>query len=147
MESGEQLLPDSPFEDNNGWAGEPEWVGNLNFTLTNGPWTGFWGVRYVGDTSNVEPFEAGNPNKPYTYLNKPVIYILDTPEVFYHSLSLGYDWEEMGVQARFGIRNVLDTKPPITSANAGYFRQGNSVIESQYDLFGRTFFLNLSKTF
>jgi len=147
MESGEQLLPTSPFRDDNGWSGEPEWVGNLNFTLSNGPWTGFWGVRYVGDTSNVEPFEESNPTKPYTYLNKPVVYILDTPEMFYHSLSLGYDWDEMGVQARFGIRNVLDTKPPITSANAGYIRQGNSVIESQYDLYGRTFFVNLSKTF
>lgn len=147
LESGEQLLPGSPFEDDNGWAGEPEWVGNLNTTLTRGPWTAFWGVRYVSPTSQVEDFEKDNPTKPYTYLNQPVVYVLDTPEVFYHSLSIGYEWEDLGVSARAGVRNVFDKMPPIVSANAGYYRQGNSVIESQYDLFGRTFFVNLSKTF
>jgi iron complex outermembrane receptor protein len=76
-----------------------------------------------------------------------VVYVLDTPEVFYHSLSIGYEWEDLGVSARAGVRNVFDKKTPIVSANAGYYRQGNSVIESQYDLFGRTFFVNLSKTF
>ena len=74
-------------------------------------------------------------------------YVLSTPPRFYHSLSVGYEFPEWGVNARVGVRNVFDETPPMVSSNAGYLRQGNSVIESQYDLYGRTYFINLSKSF
>jgi outer membrane receptor protein involved in Fe transport len=45
------------------------------------------------------------------------------------------------------VRNVLDEEPPQTSSNAGYLRLGNAVIESQYDIYGRTYFIDLSKSF
>ena len=147
LENGEQLLPGSAFEDNNGENGEPEWVGNLNTTFTSGPFSVNWGLRYVDATSNLDDFTEANPNQPYTFLGEPVLYVLSTPPRFYHSLSVGYDFESLGVSARFGVRNVFDETPPITSSNAGYLRQGNSVIESQYDLYGRTWFINLSKAF
>ncbi|MDP3740456.1 MAG: TonB-dependent receptor [Hyphomonadaceae bacterium] len=147
LEAGEQLLPGSPFNDDNGEAGQPEWVANLNSTFTVGSWSAFWGVRYVDATSELDDFTTANPNQPYTFLGNPVNYVLSTPPAFYHSLSLGYDFENLGMSARFGVRNVLDEKPPMTSSNAGYLRQGNSVIESQYDLYGRTYFVNVTKTF
>ena len=74
-------------------------------------------------------------------------FVLSTPPRFYHTLSLGYDFEDLGLNARIGVRNVLDEEPPQTSSNAGYLRLGNAVIESQYDLYGRTYFVNLSKSF
>jgi iron complex outermembrane receptor protein len=147
LEAGEQLLPGSPFEDNAGEAGQPNWVGNLNTTFTQGPLSVFWGMRYVDATSNLDDFTEANPNVPYTFLGNPVNYVLSTPPRFYHSLSIGYDFEDIGLNARFGVRNLLDETPPQVSSNAGYLRQGNSVIESQYDLFGRTYFINLSKSF
>jgi len=147
LEAGEQLLPGSPFEDNAGESGNPDWVGNLNSTFTAGPLSVFWGVRYVDSTSNLDDFTEANPNQPYTFLGQPVNYVLSTPPRFYHSLSVGYEFPEWGVNARVGVRNVFDETPPMVSSNAGYLRQGNSVIESQYDLYGRTYFINLSKSF
>lgn len=147
LEKGEQLLPGSPFDDYNGESGEPEWVGNLNTAFKAGPLSVNWGLRYVDATSNLDRFTQRNPNKPYLFLGEPVVYVLSTPPKFYHSLSVGYDFEELGVSARLGVRNLFDEVPPKTSSNSGYLRQGNSVIESQYDLFGRTWFLDFSKSF
>jgi iron complex outermembrane receptor protein len=147
LESGEQLLPGSEFQDNNGENGEPEWVANLTSAYTAGPWSLVWGLRYVDATSNLDDFTEANPNVPYTFLGNPVQYVLSTPPKFYNNLSIGYDFEDLGLNARFGVRNVFDETPPMTSSNAGYLRQGNSVIESQYDLYGRTYFVNLSKSF
>ena len=61
LEKGEQLLPGSAFEDNNGENGEPEWVGNLNTTFTSGPFSVNWGLRYVDATSNLDDFTEANP--------------------------------------------------------------------------------------
>jgi len=147
LEAGNQLLPGSPFEDSNGEAGQPPWVANLNTAYSAGPLSVFWGVRYVDATSNLDDFTEANPTQPYTFLGEPVNYVLSTPPRFYHTMSVGYDFEELGLNARFGVRNVLDEEPPQTSSNAGYLRLGNAVIESQYDLSGRTYFIDLSKSF
>ena len=147
LEAGEQLLPASPFEDTNGESGEPLWVANLNTAYSAGPLSVFWGVRYVDATSNLDDFTEANPTQPYRFLGEPVNFVLSTPPRFYHTLSLGYDFEELGLNARIGVRNLLDEEPPQVSSNAGYLRLGNAVIESQYDLYGRTYFVNLSKSF
>jgi outer membrane receptor protein involved in Fe transport len=45
-----------------------------------------------------------------------------------------------------GIRNVFDKKPP--SISSGFYnRVGNAPLYSGYDYAGRTFFVNVSKTF
>ena len=75
LEKGEQLLPGSAFEDNNGEDGAPEWVGNLNTTFKTGPLTFNWGLRYVDATSNLDDFTKANPNQPYTFLGQPVVYV------------------------------------------------------------------------
>jgi iron complex outermembrane receptor protein len=147
LEAGNQLLPTSPFQDSNGEAGQPPWVANFNTAYNAGPLSVFWGVRYVDATSNLDDFTEANPTQPYTFLGEPVNFVLSTPPIFYHTLSVGYDFDDLGLNARFGVRNVLDEEPPQTSSNAGYLRLGNAVIESQYDLYGRTFFLDLSKSF
>lgn len=146
LEAGRQLLPTSAFEDNVGEAGQPNWVGNFTTTYNTGPLRINWGVRYVDATSTLDDFVEANGTN-WTLLGNPVNYVLSTPPRFYHSLSLGYDFEELGVEAIFGIRNVLDETPPMVSSNSDYLRQGNSVIESQYDLYGRTYFVSLSKKF
>jgi iron complex outermembrane receptor protein len=145
IEDNFQLLPGSPAENFNGESGEPQWVGNLNFTFESGPWSAFWGIRYVDATSNVEPYTEANGTN-WTFLYQPANFKLYTEPMYYHNISVAYEfpWDVTG---RLGVSNVLDEEPPIVSSNAGYARLGNAVIESQYDLLGRTVFVNFTKKF
>jgi iron complex outermembrane receptor protein len=147
LESGRILQPGSPVEEENGQAGEPEWVGQLNTSFNSGPFSVFWGVRYVGATSEFDEYWSGRTTGP-TFLNRPVDVVLGVPPTWYHALSFGYELEDLGVTARFGVRNLFNQEPPrVSSAAPDYLTLGGSVIESQYDVFGRTYFLNVSKTF
>ncbi|MGH8089886.1 MAG: hypothetical protein ACREO6_00345, partial [Rudaea sp.] len=60
---------------------------------------------------------------------------------FLHSVSVGYDAGKWGVT--FGIRNLFDKAPDLVSTGVDpNGRVGNTPIDaSQYDWFGRTFFL------
>jgi len=143
LEDEIQLLPTSAPEDNNGLAGDPEWVANFNTSLEVGAFEFFYGIRYVGETSNVARFGSA----AQTYQFAPVRYVLSTPEVFYHSVSVGIE-PDTGLMVRAGISNLLDEKPPLVTALSGEFSTvGNVPLYSQYDFFGRTLFLNVSKVF
>ncbi len=72
LEDKEQLLPTSAPLDDNGLAGDPEWVGNFDATLETGPFEFYYGLRYVGETSNVERF--GSQAQTYQFEN--VHYVL-----------------------------------------------------------------------
>lgn len=147
LESGRILQPGSPVEEENGQAGEPEWVATLNMALATGPFRFNYNVRYVDSTSEVPEYWAGRTTNP-TFLGQPVDLVLSTPPAFYHNLSVGWEIEELGVNAQFGVRNVFDQEPPrVSLAAPDYLQLGGSVIESQYDVYGRTYFLNLSKSF
>jgi len=143
LEDEIQLLPTSAPEDDNGLAGDPEWVGNFDATLKTGPFEFYYGLRYVGPTSNVERF--GNAAQTYQFEN--VRYVLTTDEVFYHNVSVAVQ-PDKGLTVRLGIENLLDEKPPLVTALSGEFDTvGNVALYSQYDFFGRTVFLNVSKAF
>ncbi len=143
LEDEEQLLPTSTPEDDNGLAGDPEWVGNFDATLQTGPFEFFYGLRYVGETSNVARF--GNQAQTYQFEN--VRYVLSTDSVVYHNISVAVEPDE-GLNVRLGVSNVLDEKPPLVTALSGEFDTvGNVALYSQYDFFGRTVFLNVTKKF
>jgi iron complex outermembrane receptor protein len=139
------LLPNSPAEDFNGEAGDPKWVGNLGFNWENGPLSVFWGTRYVDSTSNLAQYVEDNGTN-WTFLFQPAVFKLSTKPYFYHNVSVAYDfpWD---LKARVGISNLFDEEPPVVSSNAGYARLGDAVIESQYELLGRTAFVNITKSF
>ncbi|MAK64191.1 MAG: hypothetical protein CMF75_05515 [Maricaulis sp.] len=128
--------------DFNGEAGEPKLVGDLNFTFTRDDWTAFWGMRYVDRTSNVESY--GNAAQLYGTQN--VNYKLWTESVVYHNVSLQRtfgDWS-----ARAGVSNLFDEHPPaVTGISGEYNTVGRSAFYSQYDWFGRRFFVNVVRTF
>ncbi len=143
LEDEIQLLPTSTPEDNNGLAGDPEWVGNFDATLKTGPFEFYYGLRYVGETSNVEHFGS----QAQTYQFQPVRYVLSTDSVVYHNVSVAVEPDE-GLQVRLGVSNVLDEKPPLVTALSDEFDTVGSVaLYSQYDFFGRTVFLNVTKKF
>lgn len=144
LDSEFQLLPTSAVQDFTGEAGRPEWVGDLKFTFERGPWSAFWGIDYIGETSNVASY-GGNTG---TYFGVPVTYKLDTEQTIYHSASLSRELP-YDIDVRVGVANIFDEHPPsVTTLGLGeYNTVGTSAFYSQYDWMGRRFFVNVSKKF
>ena len=139
-------LFDNTEEDLSGLAGHPETVGNVNVTLNKDAWSLFWGINYIGDTSNAERF--GSTTVSHTGGTQVSIDLV-ADAVVYHSLSAGYSFEN-GMVARVGMANVTDEKPPrMTSWRTGNEVSvlGNVAFYSQYDWLGRRVFLNVSMGF
>jgi outer membrane receptor protein involved in Fe transport len=143
----ERGLFEGTVEDLNGLLGEPKWVGRLNATFERGPWTFFWGINMVGESSS----ERENDGNLSTYRGEDVRVVLETDEVFYHNLSVTREFDK-GLKAIFGVSNVLDEEPPqittlSTDADAYVTTVGNSAFETQYDWYGRKYFINITKSF
>lgn len=138
------LFENSVPLDTNGEAGDPEWVGEFNATLDRGPWSFFWGVDFIGETSNVESFGGTTGS----YFGTPVFFKLETEATTYHNMSISREFSH-GIDVRLGVANVFDEHPPaVTTLGLGeYSTVGTSAFYSQYDWLGRRFFLNVSKTF
>ena len=131
-------------EDTNGEAGNPELVGELNFNFVRGDWSAFWGMRYVGQTSNFDSYYDGNSSQ--TYLGNDVVYKLRTEAVVYHSASIAREFDTVNIRA--GVSNIFDEHPPaVTTISGEYSTVGTSAFYSQYDWMGRRFYVNFSKTF
>jgi len=132
-------------EDFNGELGDPEWVGRLTATFEREAWQFFWGINFVGSTSNYESF-GGNTA---TYRGDDVRVVLAADDVMYHSTSVSYRFDQWGLTTRLGIANVFDEEPPrLTTLDQGEVSTvGDSAFYSQYDWLGRRFFLNLTMDF
>ncbi|HUE88559.1 MAG TPA: TonB-dependent receptor [Vicinamibacterales bacterium] len=132
-------------EDLNGLVGHPDWVGRLNLTFDREQWSYFWGVNFIGSSSNHGEF-GGNTA---TYRGEPVRVVLRTDTVVYHAASVTREFEDWGLTARLGVANLFDEEPPrVTTLNLGEVNTiGNSAFYSQYDWLGRRYFLNLTKAF
>lgn len=138
------LFPASSPLDTNGEFGDPEWVGEVSATLDRGPWSLFWGVDFIGETSNIESY-GGNTG---TYFGDPVTFKLETEQVTYHNVSLSRELP-YDMTVRVGVSNVFGEEPPaVTTLNLGeYNTVGTSAFTSQYDWLGRRFFVNFNKKF
>lgn len=139
-----QLLPTSTPQDSTGEAGRPEWVGEVSATLERGPWSLFWGVDFIGETSNVKSF-GGNTG---SYFGNPVTFKLNTERTTYHNVSLARELP-FDISVRVGVSNLFDETPPaVTTLGLGEFSTvGTSAFYSQYDWLGRSFFANFKKQF
>ncbi len=130
-------------EDTNGYVGDPDWTGQLNFRLTRGDWTGFWGIDMIGKASDAE-FYANS--RAATATTPQLFYKIHTEFTAYHSVSLRkkFDqWELLG-----GVANVFNEAPPAVSYLQGnYDTVGASVLSSQYDYIGRRVFMNITARF
>jgi iron complex outermembrane receptor protein len=126
--------------DTNGELGDPEWVGQFEATYFVNDWTFFWGMDIIGAASSVER-NGGNET---TVRGLPVRIPLSTGAVQYHDISVSKSFDN-GISVLAGISNVTDQKPPqLTSLNLGVVNvQGTSAFESQYDLLGQRWFLQL----
>lgn len=141
-----RALFEETAQDLNGLVGEPVWVGNSDVTLETGDWTFFWGMDYIGTSSNEEHF-GGNI---VTYREVDYRAVLYTEAIRYHAFSVSRNFGDSGWTALLGVANAFDQEPPqLTRVQTGgeYTMVGNSVLASQYDWLGRRFYVNLTKNF
>ena len=141
-----EALFDETEEDLVGLAGRPETVGNVNLTLNKNKWAVFWGIDYVGETDNTARFGQDFVTRSD---GLQVDFDLVGESVVYHSLSASYEFDG-GLVALLGVANVGDEKPPRMTAEDTANEVdilGNAAFYSQYDWFGRRFFVNLTMDF
>ena len=131
-----KLFADDPLDEVNGTIGSPKWSGTLDVNYEVKGWRFYYGLNYVGKMDS------------YAYLEEDAVtstYKLSTPKYFTHTLAVGYKADKWDINV--GVRNLLDEKPPMISAQAGYNRVGNAPLYSGYDYEGRRFYLNASRSF
>ena len=145
LEDVQELFVGKP-EDLNGLVGDPEWVGDMKVTLNRGPLAVYYGLNWIGDTDSTRD----HGKTTVTYRNNEYGAILGTDDVYYHNLSVSYDFGEHGITALIGVSNVTDEDPPriTTQGTADTFETVGSVaFYSQYDWFGRRVFANVTFSF
>ncbi|WP_457418301.1 TonB-dependent receptor domain-containing protein [Roseateles sp. P5_E7] len=139
-EQSNKLFAEDALDDTNGTLGSPKWSGAMDVNYTVKGWNVYYGLEWVGKQSNYEYYGIN----PATAAFK-----IDTPNYFLHSVSLSYSDAVSKWKVTAGVRNIADKIPPLISAVTGYGnnRIGNASLYSGYDLQGRRFFMNVSKTF
>ena len=135
-----RLYSTDKFSNSNGFLTNPKWSGNLDVNYASKDWTYFYGMNWVGKTSNYAYYGyayGGPDDSPYQ---------MATPNYFTHNISLKYKDPVQKWDLVFGVRNLTGVVPPSVSAAISQ-RIGNAPLYSGYDLIGRTYFANLSKSF
>lgn len=152
----EQIDPEDPVDDRVGEVGFPEWswIGRLDFATGN--WDVIYRARFIGefarDADDLTESRNRTNLEACTLLGGPVADTGNGPcikkhfgdSVLYHDLTANYSRDDWSVA--FGIRNVADEQPPLITQGQGTSRF-NHVVQSGYDLDGRSFFLNLQRRF
>ena len=140
FEQSSRLFATDPFIDANGSLNTPKYTANFDATYTYRQWKLRYGLDWIAAMNSYSYSPVFSPS-----VNKnDVPFVYDVPDYFLHQLSIQYTGGSW--QATFGVRNLLNKEPPQISSGA-YDRVGNAPLYSGYDYLGRTFFLDLSKTF
>ena len=135
MEQSSKLFPTDPLVDSNGRLRAPKITGSVDASYKWKEWKVRYGMDYVGKMSDYAFF--GEDPATSTYKMDTDVYIL-------HHLSLQYKADKWSVTA--GVRNLTDKDPPQISQGFTN-RVGNAPLYSGFDYFGRTYFVNLTRTF
>ncbi len=149
LKDDEELF-DGIVESVNGEAGDPKWVGEVNFIARKNDWTAFWGMNIVGPTSDEQDFLDDNGMLCLTSTTVGDYCVdLIAEATVYHNVSLTKELESW--RFTLGMSNVFDTRPPRVTTDgfnsAEISTTGQMPFTSQYDVFGRRVFANISKSF
>lgn len=155
-----EYFPGDGLTDYNGKLGYPgagagpKWVGTLDTRFTTNSGITFrWGVKYVGEAHDTltDPvfLTMGGVScaegSPGCY---QATYDLKAEAYWEHGFSVQFRWKDVG-EFTFGVNNAFDAKPPKLSAaqedNAP--RLGNYFANGPYDYYGRSFFMNVTRSF
>lgn len=130
-----------------GFGAGPKWVGNLDlkYTFPGDKVTLRYGLTYVGKQNS----SADGEGIPSPFLGA-VDYDLIAEEYWEHGISIQMKIKDLG-QITAGVNNLFNAKPPTISScpvsACQFTRIGNYFNSSNYDLLGRSFFLNVTRTF
>lgn len=141
LERSGRTFPTDPLVNFVGTLNTPEYTGSLDLSYSVKSWRVRYGLDWVDKTSSYDYYADGDADLRDEYYN---FYDLDAPSYVLHNISVQYQgdtWTATG-----GVRNVMDKEPPSIS-NGVISTIGNAPLYSGYDYLGRTFFLNVSKTF
>lgn len=152
-----KLTPTSDTYDALGLIGYPAFVNRTQMQFRRKDWTYTWTTRAVGRTSDVRDFidrYGSNPTSAggvyqFNGFNE-VTYKIHAETTIYHSMTVRYRSDKWTIVG--GIDNIFDETPPsISSAPYGFpsltSRLGTAALSSQYDLIGRSLFVNLTRRF
>ena len=135
IEQAAKLFPDDPLVNFNGRLRAPKLTASMDLQYTWKEWKLRYGLDWIDEMSDYQFFEQD----PATSTFK-----MDTPEYYLQHLSLQYKGDKWAVIA--GVRNLANkTPPPISQGFTN--RVGNAPLYSGFDYFGRTYFVNVTKTF
>ena len=139
-----RVFSTDPFFNSNGLIGAPKWSGNMDVNYSSKDWNYFYGLNWVGKTSDYGYYNGVYPG---VYGNADTsLYQWRTPNYFTHTVSARYRNPVQKWDVVMGVRNLTDKKPPYVSA-FGQTRLGNAPFYSGYDFMGRTLYLNVNKSF
>jgi iron complex outermembrane receptor protein len=130
----------------NGTIGDPDFVAQSNLQFRRGDWTASWFTDFTSRMSNAQFF--GFDDTSLVQGSTGVIEVRNkdfTEALFIHGASLRYrgsDWTVIG-----GVTNIFDEHPPAVTGRNGARLGNSSLAATQFDLRGRTAFLNVSKRF
>jgi iron complex outermembrane receptor protein len=133
------LFSDDPVLDDVGTIGTPEFTANLDAAYAFDKWTVHYGVEWI-DSMGYDAYYLKN----YGYTLKSLGYDAEVGDYYLHNASVQYAAD--GWTATAGMRNIFNEEPQTLSSGV-VDRVGNAPLYSGYDYAGRTFFLNLSKSF
>jgi iron complex outermembrane receptor protein len=126
-----------------GQVGQPPFVGTVNFRFDRGPWTLNYFLNMVGHTSDDRFVSAVDRN--YNGLGQAVQFDHHGP--FYTTSNIALRRKFGDWSAEFGVQNLFDKSPPPYGAEGFQSRIGEIPLISQYDLIGRTFFIDVERHF
>lgn len=133
------LFADDPILDEVGTIGTPEFSANFDAAYAFDKWTVHYGIEWI-DSMGYDQYYLKN----YGYTLASLGYDSEVSDYYLHNASVQYASD--GWTATAGMRNLFNEEPPTLSAGV-VSRVGNAPLYSGYDYVGRTFFINLSKSF
>lgn len=124
------------IDDDKDEIGFPEWRVNTAISAAYGDWRGTFFTRYISDQQEdrTDTFDPTAPDNPVDF----------TDDYFVHNASISYSpgtWD-----FTVGVENVFGEEPPYVDPD-GAFSVRNVPIGTGYDVFGRTFFVQVGKQF
>jgi iron complex outermembrane receptor protein len=144
FQNSTQLLGDSSSIDYTGSVGAPAFVGNVNYKFEWRTWQVNWFTFMSGKASDARFF---TPITNYRGTGQAVNVPVSVPFYAVHTLSIQKKFPS-NLTLTAGISNLFDTKPPLYSYEGVENSLGTATLAgTQYDLEGRTGFIQLDKKF
>ena len=141
IEQTDQLFPEDPKVNSAGMLRSPKNTATLDLSYKWNNWQVRYGLDWIDKTDSYAYYEERNEG-----LFDPATsqYKLYTPNYFLQALSVQYEADKWSVTA--GVRNLADKEPPTISQGV-YNTVGNAPLYSGYDYFGRSYFVNITRSF